>query len=363
MSVGSAHLRIDSLNLRFGKFQLRDIDLVCEKGKYHILLGPSGSGKSSLVKCIMGFHKIDTGRIYLGGKDITEELPERRRMGYVPQNYGLFPHLNAEENIRFGMKANRIQKSEADALVDRLCGMLGIEALRRRNVRNLSGGEQQKVALARALGTKPETILLDEPFSSIDEGGKHGLWFELKHIIDEVGITAVHITHNLEEAETLGERLFVLIDGKLVQTGTRKEIFASPADENIARYLNYRNIFKGVTKNTPEGTHVEFGNFSIAIREKRTEGKTVTICIRQQDIKIIKRGLPIKDELRRNVFEGVTVKLFPLLDYCLMWFRIEGSDKEYDLELKFPRHIKERYGLEPGKAIQVAIWEPKIIVL
>ncbi|MCP4599543.1 MAG: ATP-binding cassette domain-containing protein [Proteobacteria bacterium] len=363
MSVSSPHLRIDSLNLRLGKFQLRDIGLACEKGKYHILLGPSGSGKSSLIKCIMGFHRINSGHIYLGGKDITREIPERRGMGYVPQNYGLFPHLNAEENIRFGMKANKILKSEADSLVDRLCGMLGIEALRKRDVKNLSGGEQQKIALARALGTKPETILLDEPFSSIDEGGKHGLWFELKHIIDEVGITAIHITHNLEEAETLGEQLSVLINGELVQSGTRKEIFAGPANESIARYLNYRNIFKGVTRNTPDGTRVDIGNFSIAIREKQKEGETVTLCVRQQDIKIIKRDLPIKDELKRNVFNGVIVRLFPLLDYCQMWFQIEGSDKEYDFELKFPRHIKERYDLQPGKPIQVAIWEPKIIVL
>jgi ABC-type Fe3+/spermidine/putrescine transport system ATPase subunit len=357
------HLRMDSLNVRLGGFALHDISLGLNRGEYHILLGPSGGGKSSLVKCILGFHRPQSGRIFFRGNDITEDLPERRKMGYVPQNYALFPHLSAEGNIRFGMRANGLSRSESDALVKKLVGMLGIEKLMGRSVKNLSGGEQQKVALARALGTKPETILLDEPFSSIDEGARRGLWFDLKQAIEEVGITALHITHNLEEAETLGERLSVLIDGKLIQSGYNKEVLERPANEDVAEFLSYRNLFKGKAKSLPNGAIVHLGHFSVTVGEKIKEGEEVTLCIRQQDIKIIKPDAPIKEQLKRNVLSGKIVRVFTMLDYCQMWFKIDGSARDYDLELKFPRHIKERYDLAPGNPIQVAIWEPKIIVL
>ncbi len=363
MSVSDTHLRVDGLNLKLGGFALRDIDLACLRGQYHILLGPSGSGKSSLMKSILGFHKVASGKVYLGERDITDELPERRRMGYVPQNYALFPHLSVEDNIRFGIKASKIPPGEADAQVRELCGMLGIEALLKRGVSNLSGGEQQKVALARALCTRPETILLDEPFSSIDEGGKRGLWFDLKYVIEEVGITALHITHNLEEAETLGEQLSVLIDGRLVQSGRRRDIFEHPSNERVARYLNYRNIFTGTAHCLTNGTRIDVGHFSLFVGDELEDGAEVTLCVRQQDLKIIKEGLPVKEELKRNLFNGRIVKIFPLLDHCLIWFRLEGSDAEFDFELKFPRHIKERHDLTVSKKLQVAIWEPKIIVL
>ena len=197
MSADSPHLKIDSLGLTLGKFSLKDINLTCKKGHYHILMGPSGSGKSTLIKCILGFYKPDRGKILWNDRDITTALPEQRKMGYLPQSYALFPHLNVEENIRFGINANKLPRQQADGLVKQLCDMLGIEKLCKRRVTNLSGGEKQKVALGRALGAQPEIILLDEPFSSIDEGGKRRLWFELKNVIDEVGITTIHITHNL----------------------------------------------------------------------------------------------------------------------------------------------------------------------
>jgi len=335
---------------------------LCDKGEYHVLLGPTGSGKSSLIKCMLGFNKIHKGIIYLNSKNITSELPESRKMGYVPQNYALFPHLDVEKNIRFGLHARKISSHEADYHVNRLCDILNIEGLRRRDIRNLSGGEKQKVAIARALATQPEIILLDEPFSSIDEGAKRNLWIELKKIINEIGITAFHITHNLEEAYSMGERLSVLFNGELLQSGPKNEIFERPLTESVARYLNYRNIFSGVAESHAEGTRINIGHFSIFVNKKDICRSKIKLCVRPQDIKIIKEGSTIKDSLKQNVFPGKIISLFPLPEYCLMQFKMEGSPKEYDFEMRFPRYLRERHNLYPGKRIRVAIWEPSIIL-
>jgi ABC-type Fe3+/spermidine/putrescine transport system ATPase subunit len=354
--------RIESLNLSLGRFSLTDITLSCGRGEYHILLGPTGSGKSSLLRCILGFHRLEAGRIHLDGRDITDELPERRRMGYVPQDYALFPHLNVEQNLRFGLRARNAPGERPDALVESLCEMLNIGHLRRRRVQNLSGGERQKVAIGRALGAQPKMILLDEPFSSIDEGAKRGLWFELKQLVSHLGLTTLHVTHNLDEAYTLGERLSVMIGGRLVQSGDRREIFERPANERVARYFNYTNIFDGVAEEHPEGTRINLGHFGVVVRAKVAEGKRVKVCIRQQDIRIIKEGAAIKDSLRRNILAGEITNLFPLLEEYVMWFRVGGSPRKHDLELRFPLNVEGRHKLHEGKKIRVALWEPMIML-
>lgn len=357
----TGYLRISSLALSLGDFHLKNICLLCEKGKYHVLLGPTGSGKSSLMKCILGFHQPEKGTIYLNGKDISFAPPEERRMGYVPQNYSLFPHLDVEKNIRFGLHGRKKDPSRADGIVDRLCGMLQIDGLRKRSIKNLSGGEKQKVALARALATEPDLILLDEPFSCLDESGKRGLWLELKKIIKEIGITAFHITHNLEEAYSMGERLSVLLNGEIHQSGTREAVFEHPATKGVARYLNYRNIFSGVARPHPEGTSIDAGGFCVFVRKKIAAGRKVDLCIRQQDIKILKPGQPVREALQHNVFDGRIVSVFSFPEYCLLYFQIKDSFREYDFEIKLPPYLRERHHIDPGKKVSVALWEPSII--
>ena len=362
MSGDESFAQVESMNVSLGKFSLTDINLSCGRGEYHILLGPTGSGKSSLLRCILGFHRPESGRIHLDGRDITDELPERRRMGYVPQDYALFPHLNVEQNLRFGLRARNAPGEGGDAFVDSLCEMLNIEHLRKRRVQNLSGGERQKVAIGRALGAQPKMILLDEPFSSIDEGAKRGLWFELEQLVRQLGLTTLHVTHNLDEAYTLGGRLSVMIDGKLVQSGGRKEIFERPANERVARYFNYTNIFDGVAEKHPEGMRINLGHFGVIVRAKLAEGKRVKVCMRQQDIRIIKEGAAIREPLRRNMLAGEITNLFPLLEEYVMWFRVGGSPRKHDLELRFPLNMEGRHRLYEGKRIRVALLEPMIML-
>lgn len=355
-------MSVDSLSLSLGDFSLRDVTLSCARGEYHVLLGPTGSGKSSLLKCILGFHRPESGRIHLDGRDITHELPERRRMGYVPQDYALFPHLNVEENLRFGLRARNISSDEGDALVNRLCEVLHIGRLRRRKVQHLSGGERQKVAIGRALGVQPKMLLLDEPFSSIDEGARRGLWLELRQIVGEVGITTLHVTHNLEEAYSLGERQSVMIDGSLVQSGDTHEVFQRPASERVARYFNYTNIFEGVTEAHLGGTRIDLGHFGVEVSEKVAPGRRVRVCVRQQDIRIIREGAPVMQSLERNLLSGEIAALIPLREELVMWFKIEGSPNRYDLEARFPVRMEGRHRLHEGKRIRVGLWEPRIML-
>lgn len=355
-------LSVDSLEVTLGGFSLKDVTLSCARGEYHVLLGPTGSGKSTLLKCILGFHRPESGRIRLDGREITGELPEHRQIGYVPQDYALFPHLDVEENLRFGLRPRRISSEQADSLVGRLSAVLNIERLRRREVRHLSGGERQKVAIGRALATQPKLLLLDEPFSSIDEGARRGLWLELRQIIRDVGITTIHVTHNLDEAYSLGQRQSVMIDGSLVQSGSTREIFERPVNERVARYFNYRNIFEGVAEKIPGGTRINLGHFGVELSAKIAGGSRVKVCVRQQDIRIIREGVAVKDSLKRNILCGEITNLIPLREEYVMWFRIEGSPRAYDLEARFPVHMEGRHQLHEGKKIRVALWEPMITV-
>ena len=360
--MNNTYLDISGLHFQAGDFCLREVAFSCRRGEYHILLGPTGSGKTSLIKCILGINRPRGGAILLDGRDLTGLPPEKRRLGYLPQNYALFPHLTVEGNIRFGLFARRLPAGEAERLLRRQCAALGIENLRERNVRTLSGGEQQKVALARALIAEPEVILLDEPFSAIDEGSRRLLWFELKQAIGQAGVTAVHITHNLEEAYTLGDKLSVLIDGRLVQSGLKEDIFQHPSSERIARFLGYRNIFSGSARPVPGGTEIDLGHFRITVGEPIAFGSRVSVCVRQQDIKVIREDAPLRESLRRNVFTGTIVSLFMLPEHCLMRFRIDGSPGPFDFELKFPVYIRQRLDLAAGGKVRVAFWEPSIII-
>jgi ABC-type Fe3+/spermidine/putrescine transport system ATPase subunit len=255
-----------------------------------------------------------------------------------------------------------MRSEQADSLMDGLCEVLNIGSLRRREVRHLSGGERQKVAIGRALATQPKMMLLDEPFSSIDEGAKRGLWLELRRIIREVGITTLHVTHNLDEAYSLGERQSLMIEGSLVQSGSTRETFGRPISESAARYFNYTNIFAGVAEKSAEGTRINLGHFGVEVSAKVAEGKRVKVCIRQQDIRIVKEGAALKDSLKRNILAGEITNLIPLREECVMWFKIAGSPRAYDLEARFPVHMEGRRDLHEGKRISVALWEPMIAV-
>lgn len=353
-------LEVKELSYKIGQFSLENINLNITKNEYFVLLGRSGSGKTTLIKCISGLYKVSSGNIYLHGKDITGLSPEYRKIGYLPQDYALFPHLNVTGNIMFGIKRNERNSEEIHERFRQIIKLLSIQNLLKRSVKNLSGGEKQKIALARSLIVHPDVLLLDEPFSSIDQGLKVELWFELKDILKKLNITTIHITHNLDEAHALADNIAVLINGQIEQSGTKEEVFFKPRTEQVALYQGIKNIFNGTIINSDDKKIIiENNDFKMTVLKPDDfnikSGQQIKFCIRSQDIKIIKEGLPIREELIDNIFEGEIVSSFFFNDFCTITLK-----SIVDFELRFPVYIYQRYKFYIGKTIRIGIWQPGI---
>lgn len=241
-------LRAEGISKDWKEFRLREISFEVNEGEHFVILGPSGAGKTVLLEIIAGIIEPDSGRVYLNGRDVTDLPPEKRGLAYVPQNYALFPNMSVYDNIAFGLKVRKVPKAEIERKVREISKVLGIEHLLHRKPKTLSGGEQQRVALARALAVEPPLILLDEPFANLDVQTRSRLIGEMKRWREELGFTALHVTHSFEEAVSLSDRVGVMLNGRLVQVGSVKEVFSKPASEEVARFLGFENIIEGAAE-------------------------------------------------------------------------------------------------------------------
>ena len=234
-------LEVQTLRSRGGSFELGPIDLIVESDRVLTVLGPSGAGKTMLLETIAGFRRLGAGRVLLDGKDISALLPEERGVGFVFQDAALFPHLSVAENVRFALRSrHRTSVGLADELAERFA----ITTLLDRRPRTLSGGERQRVALARALAARPKLLLLDEPLSSVDQPTREELRV-LQDVLSGLAIPAIHVTHDRDEALSIGDRLAVIVDGHIRQLEDPSGIVAAPADENCARLLGWSELGVG----------------------------------------------------------------------------------------------------------------------
>ena len=278
-------IQVKNLCVDLGDFALNDINLDIEPGEYFIVLGPTGAGKTVLLETIAGLYPIKSGQIWLNGKEVTQLEPEKRNISIVYQDHALFPHLSVKENVVFGLKLRKQARQEVEATLNWIAELLGISHLLDRKPDTLIGGEQQNVALARALSIKPQVLLLDEPLSALDPETREGVQRELRQLHSQLKVTAIHVTHDFEEAIALGNRIAVLGEGHIKQIGTPEEVFHQPNSEFVARFAMTRNIFTGEV--------VDKANGDIAFRTEDIELATVTnirgkahASIRPEDILI-----------------------------------------------------------------------------
>lgn len=237
-------IRIENITLSVPTLTIENINLKIQNNEYFILLGPTGAGKSLFLDIIAGAYRPDEGHIFLDEEDITLKSPERRKIGYVPQEYSLFNNMSVKDNITFGLRVRGVYKAEAEKKVMPLIKTLDLENLLNKRPEVLSAGEKQKVTIARALAIEPKLLLLDEPLISLDLIIKEKFMYELKRIHKEYGLTTIHVTHEPVEAIELADRIGVFNNGKLVQVGDYNSIISSPQNEFIAKFMGLNNHSK-----------------------------------------------------------------------------------------------------------------------
>jgi molybdate/tungstate transport system ATP-binding protein len=262
-------IRTEELTFHIGTFRLDRLTLAVPAGKYFVLLGPPGAGKSMLLECLCGLRRVDAGRIFIDGHDVTHAEPRLRGIGYVPQDYALFPHLSVRENITFGLRRNGCPRARTPARIQDITQLLKIEHLLDRRIAGLSGGEQQRVALARALVLQPRVLLLDEPVCALDEATRQEVCAQLLHLQRQLQLTVVHVSHNLEEAFSVADYAAILHQGQLQQAGPIDELLRRPNCEFVARFVRAENIFSGHAKARNVGKE-EYWNDGMM--ERRNDG-------------------------------------------------------------------------------------------
>ena len=236
-------LDLQNISKNLDEFTVKDISFKVEKGDYYVVLGHSGAGKTVLLEIIAGLITPDSGKVLFNGEDITLQKIQKRKFGLVFQDHAIFPHLSVKENIAYSLKSKKITKQKIHERVEKLAKNFEIEYLLNRRTTNLSGGELQRIALARTLALNPDILLLDEPLSSLDVQLKNDLRRLLRNL-NKKGQTIIHVTHDYEEAILLSNKIAVFHDGKIIQSGTTNNVFHHPGSEFVAHFTGVKNYFK-----------------------------------------------------------------------------------------------------------------------
>ncbi len=267
-------IRVEDLTVALPGFALTDIQLHVAPGEAFALLGPTGAGKTLLLEAIMGVVPVQRGRILVAGRDVTGLPPERRRIGIVYQDHALFPHLNVAENIVYGQRYCAGPLPDLDALIQRL----GLERLLARRIHSLSGGEKQRVALARSLAVAPSVLLLDEPLTALDPNFREDLRDLIKTLHQDTGITLLMVTHDFAEAHFLAQRTAIMHSGRIEQTGSLEAVFAHPETPFVAGFVGMKNLFSAEI----DGDAVKIGN--LRLRCRNPGGGFRSIAVRPENV-------------------------------------------------------------------------------
>src|SRR6476660_7854931 len=252
-------LSLDHISKSFGSTRaVNDVSLDVNQGEFFGLLGPSGCGKTTTLRMIAGLEQPDAGSIQFEGRDITNLPPERRGFGMVFQNYALFPHLNVFENVAFGLRARHKSKTEMEQRVASALELVQLPGYAKRRVDELSGGQQQRVAIARAIAIEPALLLFDEPLSNLDVSLREETRGELRELVTRLGLTAVYVTHDQEEAFALCDRISVMVGGRILQTGRPRDLYEHPAQLLVGKFLGRNNLIRAMRLSSSKSELGEF---------------------------------------------------------------------------------------------------------
>jgi spermidine/putrescine transport system ATP-binding protein len=315
--MGGGEVRLVGLVKRFEDVTAVDgIELDVPGGEFFALLGPSGCGKTTTLRLVAGFEQPTEGRILLDGVDMARTPPHKRKVNTVFQSYALFPFLNVQDNVAFGLRFHDVPKAEARRRVAEVLDLVQLQGLERRRPAQLSGGQQQRVALARALVLNPSVLLLDEPLGALDAKLRKTLQVELKALQEAVGITFVYVTHDQEEALTMSDRLAVMAGGRIEQVGTPSELYEEPASTYVAGFLGVANLFRA-TAAVPGGDghrRLRLGDFELEASGGDTGASgEVRVVIRPERVRLEPYGTGgpnrVPGMVERLVYQGPATQL------------------------------------------------------
>jgi putrescine transport system ATP-binding protein len=288
----SAYVRIANVTKKFGTFTaVDDVSLDIRRGEIFCLLGGSGSGKTTLLRMLAGFESPSAGTIYIDGADMSAIPPYERPVNMMFQSYALFPHMSVEKNVAFGLENERLGRDAIRRQVGEILDIVKMGGFGARKPHQLSGGQRQRVALARALVKRPKLLLLDEPLAALDKKLREHTQFELLNIQQRLGVTFIVVTHDQEEAMTLGQRLGVMNHGRITQVGSPADIYESPATRFVADFIGSVNMFEGrVSDEGSDFVRIECDELGCVVRAERavnrSQGATVWTAIRPEKINI-----------------------------------------------------------------------------
>ncbi|WP_277656755.1 spermidine/putrescine ABC transporter ATP-binding protein PotA [Seleniivibrio woodruffii] len=323
MNSASDIVRLENISKSFGGHGVvHNLDLMIKDGEFVTLLGPSGCGKTTLLRIIAGLETQDSGKVFIGGKDVSTIPPNKREVNTVFQSYALFPHMSVYDNVAFGLKMEKTPKNEINERVMAALETVMLTGFASRMPQNLSGGQQQRVAIARAIVKRPKVLLLDEPLSALDYKLRKQMQTELKHIQRKLGITFIFVTHDQEEALSMSDRVVVMNEGVIQQDATPKEVYENPKNMFVAKFVGEINVLQATIEKTEAGklrANVEGRQCSLTRKHSFVEGDKVKLLLRPEDIRLehIKDAdsdYPLQGIIEETTYKGATLDSIVRLD-------------------------------------------------
>lgn len=337
-----ANVRTEGLTKRFGKvIAVNDVDVEIPEGSLTAILGPSGCGKTTLLRCIAGLTSPDEGRIFIGEQDVTNDPPSRRNLGMVFQRPSMFPHMTAHKNIAWGLQLRGWPRDEIDARVTEMLRLVHLEGMEERAFSQLSGGQAQRVVIARALAPEPDILLLDEPLSSLDAKLRDQLKLEIAEIHRKTGGTTILVTHDQAEALTIADNVLLMYEGKMVQEGSPVDIYRSPQTYFSADFIGTNNFLPAIVSEIGDTVRVRLEGSELVLSATSypsdiRQGDDVWACVRADDIDILLDGQQanhlnvVTVAVERSSLTGGTVIVETKLDGKLLRIHAGGS-RRFDL--------------------------------
>ncbi|MBG0790478.1 MAG: ATP-binding cassette domain-containing protein [Desulfovibrionaceae bacterium] len=295
-------LRVEDMHIDLGDFSLKGVSLEFERGEYLTVMGPTGAGKTILLECIIGFYRPAKGRVFLDGRDITDDPPEKRRIGIVYQDYALLPHKDVFKNIEYGLKKVDSDKESRKAKILDMAESLNISHVLHRKPPTLSGGEQQRVALARALVVEPRLLLMDEPLSALDPQTRQTTRALLRRIMRQRDVTVLHITHDMDDVWALADKVAILRNGRLEQLASVRDVFNRPSNGFVADFVG-ASVFEGTVLPGANGTcRVDVQGLILNSVDRAESGDHVRVVLRPEHVMVFSER-PVRSSIQ-NVWEA-----------------------------------------------------------